>query len=121
MSACYEVFDPGFLVLRDIFLLNNYNVIKGWKRHTKMTMNLVVPVVQVRVVFSSLDSSSTHRFRVIEIGVDCYSRITVPPGIWFAFQGLYPSTSMILNLASITHDPAEVERLPLNDLAFSWD
>lgn len=91
--------------------------VKGWKRHTRMTMNVVVPVGSVRFVFH-LDGSD--QFRVEDIGVDRYARITVPPGIWFSFQGLSEPQSLVLNIASIPHDPNEVERLALSDINYDW-
>ena len=33
------------------FSFINYNKIKGWKRHTKMRMNLVVPFGKVAICF----------------------------------------------------------------------
>lgn len=95
--------------------------VKAWKRHTKMTMNVVVPVGQVRFVFGGVNSVGTDEFRIEEIGVNRYARITVPPGIWFGFQGLKTSQSLVLNIASIPHDPSEVERLALSDVNFVWD
>ncbi len=92
--------------------------VKAWKRHTRMTMNVVVPVGQVRFVFC-LDG--VDEFRVEEIGVDRYARITVPPGIWFGFQGLATPQSLVLNIASIPHDPNEVERLSLSDVKYGWN
>lgn len=92
--------------------------VKAWKRHTRMTMNVVVPVGQVRFVFR-LDG--VDEFRVEEIGVDRYARITVPPGIWFGFQGLATPESLVLNIASIPHDPHEVERLTLSDVKYDWN
>lgn len=92
--------------------------IKAWKRHTRMTMNVLVPVGQVRFVFR-LDG--INEFRVEEIGVDRYVRITVPPGIWFGFQGLKEPNNLVLNIASIPHDPTEVERFELSDLKYCWD
>lgn len=92
--------------------------VKAWKRHTRMTMNVVVPVGQVRFVFR-LDG--TDQFRVEEIGVDRYARITVPPGIWFGFHGLAAPQSLVLNIASIPHDPNEVERLALTDINYAWN
>jgi dTDP-4-dehydrorhamnose 3,5-epimerase len=92
--------------------------VKAWKRHTRMTMNVLVPVGQVRFVFR-LDS--TDEFRVEEIGVDRYMRITVPPGIWFGFQGLAAPQSLVLNIASIPHEPKEVERLALSDIKYGWN
>jgi dTDP-4-dehydrorhamnose 3,5-epimerase len=90
-------------------------VVKAWKRHTRMTMNLLVPSGQVRFVFRLDDTSE---LRVEEIGDDRYARITVPPGIWFGFQGLAAPQSLVLNIASIPHDPNEVERLALSDINY---
>jgi len=91
--------------------------VKAWKRHTQMTMNLVVPVGQVRFVFYS---EATDEFRSEEIGVDRYARITVPPGFWFGFQGLGEPQSLVLNIANVAHDPSEVERLALSDIKYAW-
>ncbi len=95
--------------------------IKAWKRHTQMTMNVVVPVGQVRFVFRCINAAGAEDFRIEEIGVDRYVRITVPPGIWFGFQGLGAQPSLVLNLASIPHDPNEVERLSLMDINYDWN
>ncbi|MDO8291954.1 MAG: dTDP-4-dehydrorhamnose 3,5-epimerase [Gallionella sp.] len=92
--------------------------VKAWKRHTRMTMNVVVPVGQVRFVFR-LDG--TEEFRVEEIGVGRYARLTVPPGIWFGFKGLLDPQSLVLNIASIPHDPNEVERLTLSEIKYDWN
>ena len=95
--------------------------IKAWKRHTQMTMNVVVPVGQVRFVFRCVNADGIEEFRIEEIGVDCYTRITVPPGIWFGFQGLHTPQSLLLNIANIPHDPNEVERLALTDINYDWN
>jgi dTDP-4-dehydrorhamnose 3,5-epimerase len=95
--------------------------VKAWKRHTRMTMNLVVPVGRVRFVFRLPSADGTDEFRIEEIGVERYARITVPPGIWFGFQGLSTSPSLVLNIASIPHDRNEVERLALSDINYGWN
>ena len=89
--------------------------IKAWKRHLKMTMNLVVPVGNVQ--FNFYDDQKDILINTI-IGEKNYSRITVPPMIWFGFKGLSSSTSYILNISDINHDPLEVERQPLSFLNF---
>jgi dTDP-4-dehydrorhamnose 3,5-epimerase len=86
-----------------------------------MTMNLVVPVGQVRFVFCRLDEAGTDEYRVEEIGLDRYARITVPAGIWFGFQGRSSQQSLVLNIASIPHDPLEAERLNIADLNYIWN
>jgi dTDP-4-dehydrorhamnose 3,5-epimerase len=94
--------------------------VKAWKRHTRMTMNVVVPVGQVRFVFREVNCAGTDDFRVEDVGMDRYARITVPAGIWFGFQGLDTPQSLVLNIASIPHDPNEVERLALFDINYAW-
>ncbi|MCE5181793.1 MAG: dTDP-4-dehydrorhamnose 3,5-epimerase [Anaerolineaceae bacterium] len=91
--------------------------VKAWKRHTRMTMNVVVPVGKVQFVFC-LDGAD--EFRVEEIGVCRYVRLSVPPGVWFGFQGLAAPQSLVLNVANIPHDPNEVERLALSEIKYGW-
>lgn len=91
--------------------------VKAWKRHTQMTMNIVVPVGQVRFVFR-LDG--TDELRVEDLGEERYVRITVPAGIWFGFKGLATPKSLVLNIANIPHDPDEVERLEISDIKYIW-
>ena len=97
------------------------NSVKAWKRHTQMTMNVLVPVGKVQFVFRCLNSDGVEEFRVEELGEDRYVRLTVPSGIWFGFRGLSTPQSLVLNIASIPHDPLEVERLLLSDINYNWD
>lgn len=89
--------------------------IKAWKKHLRMTMNLVVPLGVVRFVFWD-----GERFREEIVGGERYVRLTVQPRIWFGFQGVGEAKSLVLNLASIGHDPTEVERKGIADVAFTW-
>lgn len=92
--------------------------VKAWKRHTRMTMNLVVPVGCVRFVFAL---SHSGPFRTVEIGTQAeYARLTVPPQVWFGFQGRANGPSLLFNLASIPHDPAEAQRAGLQEFDFDW-
>lgn len=114
--------DKGYAGFGEAYLSwASAGAVKGWKRHTRMTMNIVVPVGQVRFVFSEVNEFGVDEFRVEEIGVERYVRITVPPGIWFGFKGLITPRSLVLNIASIPHDPNEVERLPLSDINYVWN
>ncbi len=85
--------------------------IKAWKRHLKMTMNLIVPIGSV--LFTFYDSEGKN-YESIEIGDKNYSRITVPPKIWFGFIGKSNKESLILNISNISHDEKEIERKPLD-------
>lgn len=84
--------------------------IKGWKKHKTMTMNVVVPLGMVRFHVHDERKSSTVSY---DIGRDSYSRITIPPGYWVAFEGLDPGINLVLNIASEEHNPNEAENLPL--------
>ena len=50
---------------------------------------------------------SKNKFRVENIGLSNYSRIIVPPGIWFGFKGLSKNNNLVSNLANIKHDPRD--------------
>ena len=95
--------------------------IKAWKRHREMTLNIIVPVGNVRFAFCALATNGLPEFRIENVGVERFMRITVPPGIWFGFQGLGKTQSLVLNIASIPHDPNEVERLALSEVKYAWD
>jgi dTDP-4-dehydrorhamnose 3,5-epimerase len=114
--------DPGYLGYGEAyFSWVEVGAIKGWKRHLRMAMNLVVPIGKVRFVFRSVNATERDKFRIEDVGVDRYVRITVPPGIWFGFQGLGAPQSLVLNIASIEHDPNEVERLALSKFNYAWN
>ena len=91
--------------------------IKAWKKHLKMKMNLVVPIGDVRFVFCESAHSSC---REEKIGAGYYARLTVPPRIWFGFQGISDKPSLVLNLANLSHDPEELERKSLSEIKFNW-
>lgn len=94
--------------------------VKGWKRHNRMTLNLIVPVGGVEFVVYDEGAAAEERFRSFTIGmaVGNYARLTVPPGLWMAFAGRAEGLNLVLNVASIGHDPDEVDRADLQ--AFPW-
>ena len=99
------------------FSFIKFNAVKAWKLHKEMTLNLVVPVGDVRFVFFSQQDAS---FLELEIGESNYQRITVSPGIWFGFKGIHAYTSLIINLADIEHDPKEGLKKSINEFNYEW-
>lgn len=92
--------------------------VKGWKCHSRMTLNIIVPVGNIRfVIFDDRSGSKTQNcFNEFFLGLDYeYSRLTVKPNLWMAFQGVGESLNLLLNLASIEHDPEEAESLPIEN------
>jgi dTDP-4-dehydrorhamnose 3,5-epimerase len=111
--------DDGFLDFGEAyFSMVEFGAVKAWKLHRRMTLNLVVPVGEVRFVFFAEDGKTR---REDTIGISNYARLTVPPGIWFGFQGLEAPFSLILNVADIPHEPDEVERKPLEGFDYRWE
>jgi len=94
----------------------SYRAIKAWKRHLHMTSNLIVPIGNVKFVFAS----DSGEIRVIQVGQNNYMRLSVPPKIWFGFQGLSEHGALILNISDIEHDPDEVERKSIADIKYDW-
>jgi dTDP-4-dehydrorhamnose 3,5-epimerase len=110
--------DPGFSGFGEAyFSLVNVGAIKAWKMHQRMTLNLVVPAGEVRFVFLAPDGGA-HREQVL--GNSHYARLTVPPMVWFGFQGMAAPSSLVLNIADIPHDPLEVLRKPLEAFDYQW-
>ena len=93
-----------------------FDAVKAWKRHTRMTLNLVVPVGIVKFAF--VDDQDDRLIKVVS--PHDFVRLTVPPGIWFGFKGLCSPLNLLLNIADIPHDPAEVERKDINEIEFDW-
>lgn len=117
--------DPGYASFGEAYFSTvNPGAIKGWKRHRSMMMNLVVPAGAVRFVLFDDRPEKPQRFMKVDLSpnsADSYARLTVPPGIWMAFTGTGPGLNLVLNLASIPHDPAEADSKPLDAIPWTWD
>ena len=116
--------DPGYVDFGEAYFSTIHSgVIKPWKRHTRMTLNLVVIKGLVRFVVHD-DRPHSPTLGVTSeyvIGLpDNYSRLTITPGLWMSFQGLGIETSLLLNVADIPHEPAEADRGGKDDFAFDW-
>jgi dTDP-4-dehydrorhamnose 3,5-epimerase len=116
--------DNGFNGFGEAYFSSiNYGAIKAWKRHNKMTLNLVVPIGEVSLVCydDRVGSESYGVFSEIVFLKNNYGRITIPPMIWFGFKGISTEKSLIINIADIEHDPDEVDRKNENEIEFSWE
>ncbi len=94
----------------------NQNDIKGWKKHTKMTLNIVVPVGNIEFVV--YDENSKEFFST-KLSHNNYQRLTLKAGLWMAFKGL-DKYNMLLNLASIEHDQNEAINIGIEEIKYGW-
>ena len=95
-------------------------VIKAWRRHKQMTVNLMLVTGKVRlVVLESLDNEPE-----LDLVLDARQRIlvTIEPRKWYGFQGLSEAEAMLMNFANIKHDDLEVERLDhdAGGVSYTW-
>jgi len=111
--------DVGYVGLGEVyFSYVNHKAIKAWKLHKRMTLNLVVPLGKVRFVFC--DPLRVGNYRVEDIGEENYVRLTVPPNIWFGFQGISEQPSLVTNIADLKHDVNEVTRKEIAEFCYKW-
>jgi dTDP-4-dehydrorhamnose 3,5-epimerase len=112
-----KVTDQGFAGFGEVYFSEVIGgKIKGWKRHRRMTMNLVVVIGTVR--FTLHDGADLRRHYVMSAEDDArYGRLTVPPGLWMAFQGIGSCCNLLMNCASCEHDPEEAETRSLDSFA----
>jgi len=115
--------DKGFEGFGEAYFSTiNKNEIKGWKKHLKMTMNIIVPVGEVTfVLFDDRENShSVNNFFTVTLSPSNYYRLTVPPGIWHAFRGHNHDLNLILDIADMEHQPDEIIRIDLDEISFNW-
>jgi dTDP-4-dehydrorhamnose 3,5-epimerase len=72
-----------------------------------MVLNLLVPIGTIR--FHIVDISGGVLTDTVILSRDNYYRLTVMPGVWLGFEGVDEGTNLLLNVASVEHDPTESE------------
>ena len=90
--------------------------IKGWKKHTEMVLNLIVPVGEIKFV---IYNENTNDFFSIQLSRSNYQRLTIKPNLWLAFKGINDE-NMLLNIASVEHNPNESISAELTSINYEW-
>jgi dTDP-4-dehydrorhamnose 3,5-epimerase len=113
----YEGFGEAY------FSIIKKGIVKCWKLHKEMTLNLVVPEGSVRfILFDERKGSSTFGdFQEVVLSRENYRRLTVPPMVWLGFQGMGEKDSMLLNIANIPHNPNEMLYKKISEIDFDWE
>ena len=110
--------DTGFNGFGEAYIsLIDYGAVKAWKRHNKMTMNLLVPFGNVAFVFFDFNGN----FETVIIGDSNFKRLTVSPGIWFGFKGISNQKNVVINIADFVHDDSEVDKAKVTEFDYDWD
>lgn len=110
--------DAGFEGFGEAYFSTiNSTDIKGWKKHTKMTLNLVVPVGAIKFV---IFDERTKKMVNETLSQNNYQRLTIKPNLWVAFKGIGEGINMLLNLANMEHDPSEAVTCELEEIKYEW-
>ena len=92
---------------------------KGWKRHNRMTLNLVV--VSGMVKFVVYDETNGQFEEIVLSPLENYQRLTLSPGLWMAFHGMGDGVSIVMDVIPEPHDPKEADNKDLKEIAYNFD
>lgn len=121
----FKLNDEGFVGFGEAYLTQiESRQIKGWKRHNRYVLNIVVIVGAVKfVIYDDRQESVTKgQFEeVILSPADNYQRLTVAPGLWMAFAGASAQTSILMDLIPELHNPEEADKKELEEIKFNFN
>ena len=116
--------DDGFVGFGEVYFTHiESGSVKGWKRHNRYTLNLIVIKGAIKFVLydDRVESASQGQFfEVVLSPNDNYQRLTVAPGIWMAFQGICDEESMLIDLIPELHTPDESDKKELEEIAYNF-
>ena len=105
--------DPHFEQFGEIYFSTVYpGVVKGWHRHSRMTLNYAVVIGMIKLVLYDDRPNSPTRSEIQEIflGDSNYSLVKIPPMVWNGFKGMGVVSAVVANCSTIPHDSLEIER-----------
>ena len=106
------------------FSLVNPGVVKGWKKHLRMTQHLAVPVGNIKLVlYDERKDSPTHsQIQEISIGIDNYQLVRIPALVWYGFSSVGSDYALVANCTDLPHDPNESISIDLSDarIPYNW-
>lgn len=97
--------------------------VKGWKRHNRMTLNIIPVNGSIGfVIYDDRDESPTKGcFTHVVLSRDTnYQRLTIAPGLWMAFYGAGENTNMLMDIIPEPHDPIEADRRDLTEIKYKF-
>ncbi len=117
--------DAVYREFGEVYISTVYpGVVKGWSYHFRMTLNYAVPIGEIKLVLYDNREESSTCGEIMEIisGMESYQLVTVPPRIWYGFQGRGTTMAMIINCATHPHDPDEIKKLDPyhSSIPYTW-
>ena len=117
--------DPHFEKFGEIYFSVIYpGAVKGWHRHSRMTLYYTVVIGMAKLVLYDERPNSPTRNEIQEIflGESNYCLVRIPTMVWNGFKGIGTERAVLANCATHPHDPNELERLdPMkNHISYDW-
>ena len=117
--------DPHFLGFGEIYFTTVYEgIVKGWHKHTEMTLNYACIFGRVKVALYDDREVSRTAGSVTEIflGPDSYLLVSIPPGIWTGLKGMSDPYAIVANCCTHPHDPGRTTRVDpfANNIPYDW-
>jgi len=117
--------DPHFDRFGEIYFSSVFpGVVKGWHRHTEMTLNYACVFGRVKVVLYDERTGSPTRGELMEVflGPDQYSLVVIPAEVWNGFKGMSDPLAIVANCCTHPHDSSRTTRLdPFeNHIPYDW-
>lgn len=118
--------DPHFRKFGEIYFSTVYKgIVKGWHRHSGMTLNYACVHGRVKLVlYDDREGSPTrHEIQEIFLGPDAYALVVIPPEVWNGFKGMSEPYAIVANCCTEPHDPRRSTRLdPFdNPIPYDWN
>jgi len=112
-----RVSDKDFVGFGEVyFSAITHLAVRAWKKHNRVTCNLVVISGTVKFVIRINDLE----FEEYILSSENNTRLTIPCGYWFGFQGVGLGENLIMNVANEIHDPDEVQRKSCFEFKYLW-
>jgi dTDP-4-dehydrorhamnose 3,5-epimerase len=118
--------DPHFMEFGEIYFSTVYRgVVKGWHKHSEMTLNYACVFGRIKLVLYDERAGSPSEGEVLEVflGPDNYALVVIPPGVWNGFKGMSDPWAVVANCATHPHDPSRSERVDpfANHIPYRWE
>ncbi len=104
------------------FSFSNKNIIKGWYQHKKNVLNfaLIQGIVKLVIYKNEADNKNYHLDELI-LSQKNYSLISLEPFVWYSFKNIGHEISILANCTTLTHNPNEIEKMPINNKVIPYD
>lgn len=116
--------DDGYAGFGEAYFTHvNYGEVKGWKRHNRVRLNLVVVSGKIKfVIYDDRKESSTFGefCEIVLSPEDNYQRLTLEPGLWMAFRGVSKNPAILMDIIPELHDDGEGDRKTLDSIPYHF-